>query len=201
MQIKTNFQEKTEGHKWAIFRLKKLPVHALPGLCTLNIFEYEISKSCRKFRNHHREPLFGHGNTFDRGRPVVGIATITKNALGIKVAIACRMPAYALHSGRSILRKKLNLEWLRLSTVWDFFQRFKYFKAQSMLAGKGNVLFDSEKTSHSPLPPPPRLKSLLQCPLERDSRGQILSHWLGDKVASGIGLMSTWKLFLGSLKV
>jgi hypothetical protein len=27
--------------------------------------------SCDKFRNHHREPLFGHGNTFDRGRPVV----------------------------------------------------------------------------------------------------------------------------------
>jgi len=51
--------------------LKKLSVHALPGLCTLNIFEYEISLSCGKFRNHHREPLFGHGNTFDRGRPVV----------------------------------------------------------------------------------------------------------------------------------
>jgi hypothetical protein len=48
----------------------KLSVHALPGLCTLNIFEYEISLSCGKFRNHHREPLFGHGNTFDRGRPV-----------------------------------------------------------------------------------------------------------------------------------
>jgi hypothetical protein len=46
-------------------------VHALPGLCTLNILEYEISVSCGKFRNHHREPLFGHGNTFDRGRPVV----------------------------------------------------------------------------------------------------------------------------------
>ncbi len=43
------------------------------GLCTLNIFEYEISLSCGKFRNHHREPLFGHGNTFDRGRPVVYI--------------------------------------------------------------------------------------------------------------------------------
>jgi hypothetical protein len=51
--------------------LKKLSVHAIPGLCTLNIFEYEISLSCRKFRNHHQEPLFGHGNTFDRGRPVV----------------------------------------------------------------------------------------------------------------------------------
>jgi hypothetical protein len=46
-------------------------VHALPGLCALNIFEYEISLSCGKFRNHHREPLLGHGNTFDRGRPVV----------------------------------------------------------------------------------------------------------------------------------
>ncbi len=59
MQIKTNLQQKTEGHKWAVFRLKKLSVHALPGLCTLNIFEYEISLSCGKFRNHHREPLFG----------------------------------------------------------------------------------------------------------------------------------------------
>ncbi len=66
MQIKTNFQQKIQGHKWAVFRLEKL-------LCMLyqyNIFEYEISLSCGKFRNHHREPLFGHGNTFDRGRPV-----------------------------------------------------------------------------------------------------------------------------------
>ena len=77
MQIKTNFQQKIEGHKLAVFRLKKLSVHALPGLCTLNIFEYEISLSCGKFRNHHREPLFGHGNTVDRGRPVVGTFTIT----------------------------------------------------------------------------------------------------------------------------
>ncbi len=30
----------------------------------------EIPLKCGKFRNHHREPLFGHGNTFDRGRPV-----------------------------------------------------------------------------------------------------------------------------------
>ncbi len=45
-------------------------MHAVPGLCTLNIFEYEISLSCGKFRNHPREPLFGHDNTFDRGRPV-----------------------------------------------------------------------------------------------------------------------------------
>jgi hypothetical protein len=36
-----------------------------------NLFDYEISVSCGKFRNHHREPLFGHGNTFDRGLPVV----------------------------------------------------------------------------------------------------------------------------------
>jgi hypothetical protein len=59
--MKTNFQQKIEGHKRAVFRLKKLSVHALPGLCTLNIFEYEISLSCGKFRNHHREPLLGHG--------------------------------------------------------------------------------------------------------------------------------------------
>jgi hypothetical protein len=78
MQIKTNFQQKIEGHKWAVFRLKKLSVHALPGLCTLNIFEYEISLSCGKFRNHHREPLFGHGNTFDRGRPVGSIKEVNK---------------------------------------------------------------------------------------------------------------------------
>ncbi len=43
MQIKTNFQQKIEGNKGAVFRLKKLSVHALPGLCTLNILEYEIS--------------------------------------------------------------------------------------------------------------------------------------------------------------
>ncbi len=70
MQITTNFQPKIESHKWAVFRLKKLSVHALQGLCTLNIFDYDISLSCGKFRNHQREPLFGHGNTFDRGRPV-----------------------------------------------------------------------------------------------------------------------------------
>ncbi len=70
MQIKTNIQQKIESHKWGVFRLKKPSVHALPGLCTLNIFEYEISLSCGKFRNHHQEPLFGHGNTIDRGWPV-----------------------------------------------------------------------------------------------------------------------------------
>jgi hypothetical protein len=43
MQIKTNFQQKIEGHKRAVYRLKKLSVHALLGLCTLSIFEYEIS--------------------------------------------------------------------------------------------------------------------------------------------------------------
>ncbi len=48
----------------------KLPAHAIPGLCTLNIFVYEISLSCGKFRKQHREPLFGHGNTFDRGLPM-----------------------------------------------------------------------------------------------------------------------------------
>ncbi len=80
MQIKTNFQQKIEGHKWAVFRLKKLSVDALPGLCTLNIFEYEISLSCGKFRSHHREPLFGHGNTFDRGQPVVrGMDSLVPN--------------------------------------------------------------------------------------------------------------------------
>ncbi len=78
MQIKTNFQQKIEGHKWAVFRLTKHFVLALPGLCTLNIFEYEISLSCGKFRNHHREPLFGHGNTFDRGRPVANQRTSKK---------------------------------------------------------------------------------------------------------------------------
>ncbi len=51
-------------------------MHALPGLCTLNIFEYEISLSCGKFRNHHRELLFGHSNTFNRGRPVMEITLV-----------------------------------------------------------------------------------------------------------------------------
>jgi hypothetical protein len=46
--------------------LKKLSVHALPGLCTLNIFEYEISLSCGKFRNHNREPLLDMG-TLSKG--------------------------------------------------------------------------------------------------------------------------------------
>jgi|688.fasta_scaffold503836_1 hypothetical protein len=45
----------------------KLPVHAKPGLCTLNIFVYGIFLSCGKFRKYHREPLFRHGNTFGRG--------------------------------------------------------------------------------------------------------------------------------------
>ena len=45
MQIKTDFQQKIEGHKLAVYRLKKPSVHALPGLCTLNTFEYEISLS------------------------------------------------------------------------------------------------------------------------------------------------------------
>jgi hypothetical protein len=42
----------------------------LHGLCAFNIFSYEMSLSCWTFRKHDREPLFGHGNTFGRGRPV-----------------------------------------------------------------------------------------------------------------------------------
>ncbi len=35
------------------------------------MFSYEISLSCGTFEKHDREPLFGLGNTFDRGLPVV----------------------------------------------------------------------------------------------------------------------------------
>jgi hypothetical protein len=35
------------------------------GLCMLDILSYEIFLST--FRKHDREPLLGHGNTFDRG--------------------------------------------------------------------------------------------------------------------------------------
>jgi hypothetical protein len=48
MHIKTIFQGKIEDHKEAAYRLK-LIVHEMYLFC---------------------EPLFGHGNTFDRGLPV-----------------------------------------------------------------------------------------------------------------------------------
>ncbi len=62
-------------------------MHALPGMCTLNIFEYEISLSCGKFRNYHREPSFGHGNTFDRGRPVAATADCHDHLLWVMLGI------------------------------------------------------------------------------------------------------------------
>jgi hypothetical protein len=72
MHIKINFQGKIEGCKEAVYRLK-LSVSAMYLVCvhcTLNIFSYEISISCGTFRKHDREPLYGHGNTVDRGLPV-----------------------------------------------------------------------------------------------------------------------------------
>jgi hypothetical protein len=52
--------------KLYICRLKTVCKLNVPGLCTLNIFCYEISLSCGTFQN----PLLGHGNTFNRGLPV-----------------------------------------------------------------------------------------------------------------------------------
>ncbi len=70
MHITTNFQGKIEGRKEAVYWLITVSTCNVPSLCTLNIFSYEISLSCGTFRKHDREPLFGHGNTFDRGLPV-----------------------------------------------------------------------------------------------------------------------------------
>ncbi len=67
--IKTNFQGDIEGRKEALYRLKTVCTWIVSRLWTLNIFSYEISLSCGTFIKHDREPLFGNGNTFDRGRP------------------------------------------------------------------------------------------------------------------------------------
>jgi hypothetical protein len=73
MHIKTNFQQKIEGPKGAVFRLKTVyACFTRIVYITYSIFDYEIFLSCGKFSKHHREPLFGHGNTFDRGQPVCG---------------------------------------------------------------------------------------------------------------------------------
>ncbi len=69
-------------------------MYALPGLCTLNIFEYDISLSCGKFRKHYREPLFGQANTFGRGLPVLSAYHGIKDDLAIisvfsPVSICC----------------------------------------------------------------------------------------------------------------
>jgi len=67
MDIKTNFLGKIEDRKEAVYRLKTV--------CTLSVYikyiYYDISLSFRTFRRHDREPLFGHGNSFGRGLPVV----------------------------------------------------------------------------------------------------------------------------------
>ncbi len=56
--------------KKGVYRLKTVRTWIVSGLWTLNIFSYEISLSCGTFIKHDREPLFGNGNTFSRGRPV-----------------------------------------------------------------------------------------------------------------------------------
>ncbi len=72
MNIRTNFQGKIEGRIETVNRLKTVCTWNVLGLCTLNIFSYEIFLSCEILRKHDREPLFGHGNTFGRGLPVGG---------------------------------------------------------------------------------------------------------------------------------
>jgi hypothetical protein len=64
-------QRKIEGHKEAVYRLKTVCTCNVPSLWTLNILGYEIYLRRVIFTKHDCEPLFGHGNTFDRGRPVV----------------------------------------------------------------------------------------------------------------------------------
>ncbi len=51
MQIETNIQGKIEGSKEAVYRLKTVCVCNVPGLCTSNIFSYEISLSCDNLEN------------------------------------------------------------------------------------------------------------------------------------------------------
>jgi hypothetical protein len=46
MHIKTNFQGKIEGRKEAVYRLKTDCTWNVSGLCTLNVFCYEISLCC-----------------------------------------------------------------------------------------------------------------------------------------------------------
>ena len=72
MQIKTNFEWKIEGRKEAVSRLKTVCTWNVPGLWTLNIFAYDIYLCWGTLTKHDCEPLFGHGNTFDRGLPVYG---------------------------------------------------------------------------------------------------------------------------------
>jgi hypothetical protein len=80
MQINTKFPTKKYKAIKELYLGCKLAVHALPGLCTLNILDSEISLiSCGKFRKHHREPLFGHGNTVARGLPTEYNLTSRKN--------------------------------------------------------------------------------------------------------------------------
>ncbi len=50
-----------------LYRLKSVCTWNVLGLGAFNIVSYEMSLSCWTFRKHDREPLFGHGNTFDRG--------------------------------------------------------------------------------------------------------------------------------------
>jgi hypothetical protein len=57
MHITTNFQGKIEGRKEAVFTLKIVCTGNVPGLCTFNQLSYEISLSCRAFRQHDRDVI------------------------------------------------------------------------------------------------------------------------------------------------
>ncbi len=72
MQIKTNFYWKIEGRKEAVYRLETVCTCNVLGLWTLNIFADDLYLSWGTLTKHDREPMFGHGNTFDRGRRPVG---------------------------------------------------------------------------------------------------------------------------------
>jgi hypothetical protein len=68
-----------------VYRLKTVctcNLPALSGLWTLNIFAYDIYLRCGTLTKHDREPLFGYGNTFDRGLPVGKTKEYTQSGNG-----------------------------------------------------------------------------------------------------------------------
>ncbi len=72
MQIKTNFLGKIEGLKEAVYKLKTVCSLYMQYTWSVNIKYIRLDMYLRweTLTKPDREPLFGHGNTFDRGLPV-----------------------------------------------------------------------------------------------------------------------------------
>ncbi len=85
-----------------MYRLKTVCTCNVPGLWTLNIFAYDRYLRWGTLTKHDREPLFGHGDTFDRGLPVA-ISAFQSSLIVFLLSLCGRWGlCYSIADGRGV---------------------------------------------------------------------------------------------------